>query len=317
MRRPILIITIVILILLLIGLILVVFKSKKDWQVYENARYNFSLKYPPKWQLGEPETNNAGREFFSPDKKILCYGYGFENAIITEDGDTQTLEEFISWVKKALDMRLIEQKETVLGGEPAIELISQVDGKIKDSVFALGEETGRGLFCVFDSLEAKDNFEENFNRIVESFKINVSLNEGEAFIFGHEGCEPLLSGAVVPLKDLQTFLDEKYVEVVITSRDYWDKDKLPPKVLELEGQDYMCYPMPFEFEEASETPGVHAPPAVKKVQWTCELEHTDWQYLEGRATEKKIELGKQGYTCEQKYCLDKNAEQSFVWFCYK
>lgn len=288
------------------------------WQTYQNARYNFSLEYPPGWQLGEPETNNAGREFFSPDKKTQCYAYGFQNAIITEDNDTQTLEEFVDWLKGGPDFRVLEEKERVLAEHKAAEIVSKEDGKIKDAVYVLGQDTGRGLFCIFGSLDARDEFQQTFDKMIESFKIETSLDEGgegDIYTQGWEGCENLLSGAAVPLKDLQTFLDENYTEVTETSREYWDAERLPEKVLESENQGYKCYPMPFEYGEALESPGMHVLPEVTKVQWTCELEYTDWQYVESWDLDKKISLEKQGYTCEEKGCLDSEGKQSFVWLC--
>lgn len=315
--------TVLIIILAIILVIVFVYfyflKEKGSvWQTYQNARYNFSLEYPPGWQLGEPETNNAGREFFSPDRKTQCYAYGFQNAIITEDNDTQTLKEFIDWLYGEQNIKVIEEKETVLGGHKAFEVISEENGKIKDAVYVLGQDTGRGLFCIFESQEARDKFQQTFDKMIESFKIEVSLDEGgegDIYTRSWEGCENLLSGVVTPLKDLQTFLDENYTEVTGTSREYWDKERLPEKVLELQKKDYFCCPMPFEHEEPQEVPGIHIMPEVKKVQWTCELEYTDWQYVESRDLDKKVSLEKQGYTCEEKSCLDAEGNQSFVWLC--
>jgi len=151
----------------------------RDWQVYENSRYSFSVKFPANWQLGEPETNNAGRELFSSDEKIQCYAYGFQNVIITEDGNTQTLEEFIEWLKEGLDIRVIKEKEGMLGEYRAIELISEEGNKIKHAIYALGQDTGRGLFCIFESQEAREGFQLTFNKMIKSFKINVSLDENQ------------------------------------------------------------------------------------------------------------------------------------------
>jgi len=294
--------------------------QKTKWQTYENARYSFSLNYPSGWQLGEPEASNAGRELLSPEEEIYCYAYGFQNVIITEDNDTQTLEEFVDWLYEEQNIKVIEEKEAVLGGHKAFKVISEEGGKIKDAVYVLGQDTGRGLFCIFESQEARNKFQQTFDKMIESFKVEVSLDEGgEGNIYTQSwvGCENLLSGAVAPLKDLQTFLDESYTEVVNISREYWDTDRLSEEVLELQKKDYFCYPMPFEYKESQEVPGMHIVPEVKKVQWTCELEYTNWQYLDGKDLEKKASLEKQDYTCEEKSCLDAEGNQSFVWLCIR
>lgn len=291
-------------------------QKEEEWPSYQNARYNFSLQYPVGWQLGEPETNNAGREFTSQDGEIYCYAYGFQNALITKDGDPQTLEEFIDWTKGLPGFELVSQKETNLGGYPAVELVTRADGKITQAVYVLGKETGRGLFCVFKSLEAKDQFQKSFDKIRKSFKIHSSL-DGEEVITGGDGCEDLLGGLLTPLKDLQSFEDEIYTEVTITSRDAWDKEKLPKKVLELEEKGYVCSPEVLEFEETSQVPGMRIEPAVKIVGWNCELEYKEWRYLESTALEEKDTLEKQGYTCEKRNCLGEEEGENFVWFCYK
>lgn len=79
------------------------------------------------------------------------------------------------------------------------------------------------------------------------------------------------SDLVIPLKDLQVFEDTNYTEVTIVSRNAWDKKRLPAKVLELENSGYTCTPLPLEFEESGETPGMYVQRAVRKVEWTCEL----------------------------------------------
>lgn len=290
-------------------------RKAEVWPTYENSRYSFSLEYPPTWQLGEAETNNAGREFTSEDDDIYCYAYGFQNALITDDGDPQTLEEFIDWIKDELNFELISQNETDLGGYSAVELVTSSDKKIRQAVYVLGKETGRGLFCIFENLEKKKNFRKDFLRIRKSFKINISL-DGEK-VGEVERCENLTSGLLVPLKDFQSFEDEIYTEVVITSRNAWDKEKLPKKVIELEKESYLCTPEVLEFGEISRTPGMHIEPEVKIVGWNCELEYKEWRYLEGTALEEKDTLEKQGHTCEKQDCLDKKGQLDYIWFCYK
>jgi len=309
MRKYLLILSI-----LSIGLVLIcfsVFKKEKEWPTYENSRYNFSLEYPFGWKLGEQETNNEGREFTSQDGRIYCYAYGFQNAILTQNNSPQSIDEFIEWVKDGPDFELIEEKETSLGGYRAIELVSRTDGKIKQAVYALGSETGRAIFCVFDNLKEKENFEEDFNRIKKSFKISVSLDKET------ERCESLLAGAAAPLKDFQSFEDETYPEVAMTSRDYWDRERLPQRVIDLEENGYFCSPEVLEFKETLQELGVHTEPEIKKVRWNCEQEFTKWAYLNKNDLEEKENLEEESCICEKQDCLNKEGKLDFVWFCYK
>lgn len=162
---------------------LVVFLLSQKWlnlerKTYENSRYNFSLKYPQEWSLGEPETNNAGRGLYSPDGKALCYAYGFANALINEQGQPQTLEEFIDWLTGDLpDIKELLQKEnSTLASRPAIKLfIEETDG-YKQAIYTLGKETGIGFHCAYPELETAQNYSEEFNNIVRSFDIKLNLD---------------------------------------------------------------------------------------------------------------------------------------------
>lgn len=309
-----LIITIVIIIIAVLAYFFW-WQKEEEWPSYENSRYSFSLEYPSTWQLGEAETTNAGREFTSEDDDIYCYAYGFENAIITDDGDPQTLEEFIDWMKDEPNFELINGKQTDLGGYPAVELVTSADGKIRQAVYVLGKETGRGLFCVFENLKEKKNFGKDFLRIRKSFRIFVSLDGEE--VGEVERCENLLAGLLIPLKDFQSFEDEIYTEVVITSRDAWDKEKLPKKVIELEEDGYICSPQVLEFEETFQVPGMHIEPEVKKVGWNCELEYEEWEYLDKDDLKREQSLEKKGYTCKKQDCLGEKGQLDYIWFCYK
>jgi len=144
------------------------------WEVYENSRFNFSVEYPASWTLGEPVTNNDGREMHSSGKEIVCRAYGFYNALITEDGDVQTLEEFVDWLLD--DKVVVERKDASLAGNPATRVITKIDAKMNESVYALGEEMGYGLYCIFENDEKRESFKDDFDTMVESFKSDRSLD---------------------------------------------------------------------------------------------------------------------------------------------
>lgn len=131
-----------------------------------------------------------------------------------------------------------------------------------------------------------------------------------------ERCDNLLKGIVAPLEDLQTFEDESYPEVTTTSRYEWDKERLPQKVLDLEGQGYICNPLPLDMQ-GEEVPGMHIQPAVTRVQWICELQYVNYQYIEKDNQESRASYEEMGYNCEKKECLDQEGQESFVWFCHK
>ena len=287
-------------------------------KTYENSRYNFSLKYPQEWILGEQEINNAGREFYSPDGKALCYAYGFNNALVNEQGEPQNLNEFIDWLTKdVVDIKETLQREnSVLASNPAIKLfIEETDG-YKQAIYTLGKETGIGFYCIYSDFETAQEYSKEFDNIIRSFDIKLNL-DGEDIRIGMYDCQNLLNGAIEPLKDLQTFIDDKYTEVTITSREAWNKNKLPEQVLNLEKQNYKCYPMPLEFDYSDQEGDELIQPEVTTVEWQCELNYQKWQYLAIENTSQKTNLEKQGYKCEKEQCLGEGPEDNEVWLCAK
>lgn len=315
---PRIVIIIILAVIVLGGIIFLLNKTpKKNWPTYENSRYHFQVPYPADWQLGSEEENNTGREFISPDQKITCYAYGFANALTSKSDNPQTLDEFIDWLLEDENTTLIEKKSTDLGKDKAVEIVTKEEGnKIKQAVYSLNNTDGRGFYCLFPDLSSKQNFQDDFQFMVNSFQ-NVVANEkqpGEAKILA---CAALLENNVAPLKDLQTFVDDKYTEVAITSRESWDKNKLPAKVLELQNKNYQCYPMPFEQEEGKQTAGMNIEPVIKSVQWICELKYADYKYLALNKISEKDKLSGNNYQCVKETCTDDGIKNSSVWLCTK
>lgn len=309
-RKRVLIIAAVGLVGLTVFVIVNLFK-KQNWQVYKNARYGFNVAYPSSWELGVQEENNAGRSFYPKDNSIYCYAYGFANALTGTSGEPQTLEEFVNWlVNDGTVSKILENSDAKLAGEKAKKLVyEQNDGKIKEAVYSLNQERGLGLYCIYENLQEKNKFGNSFNQIAASFK----LEENEDSRTSTQECLDLINGVIEPLADLQTFTDDKYTEVTITSRDAWDPRKLPEKVTQFQSQNYTCYPMPLEFENG--TGGAEL--AVTKVQWTCELKYDTWQYLESGNTSQKTTYENRGYTCIKEDCFLEFSQWGFVWLCYK
>jgi len=292
-------------------------KGKGSWQVYENSRYNFSVLYPSGWKLGEAPENNDGRTFTLPDGTVECRAYGFFNALQGTGGEPQTLDEHISWLEEMGLEILDDGGQVSLGDWPARRFIGIQEGKIQEMVMALGKESGRVLVCYFDSKEEREKFKPTFDKMMESFKINTSLDSEEKVETGQENCSNYLSNLLAPVRDLVTFEDTTYTEVTITDREFWDESRLPARVIELEKTGYLCSPGPVEFGEGAETPGVNVQREVTKVEWNCELGYEDFSYFAGKLENEKNGLEAKGYTCQKKDCLDEAGLLGFVWFCFK
>lgn len=282
-------------------------------KTYENSRYGFALDYPSDWRLGQAPENNDGREIISPDGQITCRAYGFANALTNDQGDPQTLDEFVDWLYENPQGKM-SQTPTTMAGQQAIQILSQdEDGPYRLSTFILNHETGYGIYCLYPDLDTKDKNEYYYQIMQMSF----SLESTESYITGQNNCANLLSGAITPFKDYQTFLDTYYTEVTLTSREYWDQDKLPQKVKNYESQAYTCYPMPFEMSDENSDSNIQAEPEVASVQWDCELPYSYYYYLSKDNTTKKTELENQNYTCQKETCINSDHQDDFVWLCTK
>ncbi|MBU0597158.1 hypothetical protein KKA94_03285 [Patescibacteria group bacterium] len=308
------------LIVVVLGLAVFFILKSNGWQIYKNSRYEFSVEYPANWTLGEPETNNAGRTFIEPKTGVQCFAYGFANALTNEQGEPQTLEEFVDWltvdtrVGEGLYTNVIERTNTTLDGQSAVYVFMEQDMDLKEAIYTLGSEEGHGLYCMYNDKEEWNTYKNVFEKMKNSFKMTT-----EQVSFGSFSCSNLLAGASTPFKDFQTFRDTKYTEVTMTSRDAWDKDMLPKQVVNLEKKSYECFPMPTEFEGGEPEGGVMAEPMVTEVEWTCELEYNDWKYLEGNDTVGKQVAEKVGFACEKQNCFTDGPmiNEVTVWLCTK
>lgn len=143
-------------------------ESSKDpflsWKVYTNARYGFSIRYPPDWRLGEPFPDGAGVAIAPPIPKSQFALTGFLNLVggTSKDG-RQTLDEFASahhriigeyYGKKNIPVQWQEDRAVTLGGFPAKQLnFSYLDEAktetIELHIFSLGRNEGRGVRIKF------------------------------------------------------------------------------------------------------------------------------------------------------------------------
>lgn len=287
---------------------------------YENSRYNFSLKYPRDWILGEQETNNAGREIYSPDETAICYAYGFANALMNDQGNPQSLEEFIDWLfNKDSDSNIsaiLHRQADSLSGKPAISLLIELESGYKEAIYILNKENGIGFYCIYPDMESMNKYTGDYSHMVDSFEIKSDL-DSETTKIGTEDCANLLNGTITPFKDLQSIVDSNYTEVTIISREFWNRKRLPKKVIDLEDAGYRCYPMPLEFDSNTPDDSVYSEPAVKTVEWQCELEFNDWKYFNKNDSSEIQTAEKSGYNCTEEKCFTNNTKQSSVWLCAK
>ena len=169
----------VVLILFVLATIIFFFLFKKDtantWQTYTNTRYNFSVDYPADWSLGEISENNDGREITSPDGKVTCRAYAFANALQNEQGDPQTLDEFINWLYDDPEY-LLESSEATMANHDAYETLSQDEaGPYRQSTYVIEPDTGYGFYCLYADLDLKEENKDNYQLLVDSFSIQNDL----------------------------------------------------------------------------------------------------------------------------------------------
>ncbi|HUT21867.1 MAG TPA: hypothetical protein VMX18_00495 [Candidatus Bipolaricaulota bacterium] len=290
-------------------------------EIYENSRYQYSLNYPADWTLGAEETNNAGREIFSPDKKVYCYVYGFENALVNDNGEPQTIDEFSDWLVTASKelsteeepINLLTREATKLDGWPAMKMSFDEGAIVREAVYTLGKSTGLGFFCVYPTRDDQTQYGKDFEKMYKSIAIKSDLDGAGTNAIS---CANLLGGATTPLKGKEVFYDTAYTEVTMTGREDWDQDRLPLQVVQLEPAGYECYPMPFEFSDSSPD-DVNAQPEVTKVEWTCELPYEEWGYVAFDDENEKAAQEKEGLVCKQDNCMDENSALTSIWFCSK
>jgi hypothetical protein len=152
--------------------------ASSDWQTYENSRYAFSVEYPAGWILAEAPVNNDGRTFTATGGSPTCSAYGFYNALVDEDGNGQSLEDYVADLYIEGE-EVISETETALAGESAYQLVSQDENGtgVTVSVYILGAASGRALTCTFPDEQGWEDFQADFTHMRESFQVAGSLDE--------------------------------------------------------------------------------------------------------------------------------------------
>jgi len=159
----------------------------------------------------------------------------------------EALDEFVVWLTDDPTVNVLEQEALKFAAKPGIQMVTGQGESGQIATYTLGEGTGYGLVCYLQDPEQLDGFRKTYNKMVRSFTLTVA---DEEVTTGTDSCSNLLSGVTTPIKDQQMFTDDTYTEATKTARDAWNKQKLPAKVTQLEGEGYTCLPMPAEFDSA-------------------------------------------------------------------
>jgi hypothetical protein len=130
------------------------------WKSYTNARFGFSVQYPPEWQLGKPLADSLGITLYPPAPKTQMTLSGFMNMIEGKSQDgRQTLAEFATahrriiqdlFAKKSIALKWEREHALTLGGHPAVQLTFSYRDQhetdfIEIHIFSVGRNEGRGV----------------------------------------------------------------------------------------------------------------------------------------------------------------------------
>jgi len=134
--------------------------EERTWNVYTNARFGFSVRYPENWRLGNPIPDGIGVTLYPPIDDSLVTLSGHMNVLEGKSQDgRQTLEEFASahrriitelYGKKAITVKWRQDQEMSLAGFPAKQLTFTYSDErqgemIEHHIFSLGRNEGRGI----------------------------------------------------------------------------------------------------------------------------------------------------------------------------
>jgi hypothetical protein len=152
-----------------------------DGKPYKNDTYNFSVEYPPKWEVNDTGFLGTAVFFISKEPET---GFKPNVNVYAKDSEGLNLAQFVAKSKKGLDNEITEigykikkfvsEDKQKLGKYPGFELTylfikDNMDLKAK-SVYCINKDTA--FILTFVALEADfPKFEDAFNRIIESFRI--------------------------------------------------------------------------------------------------------------------------------------------------
>jgi hypothetical protein len=158
--------------------------EERAWNLYTNARFGFSVRYPENWRLGNPLSDGVGVTLHPPIDNSLVALSGHMNVLEGKSQDgRQTLDEFATahrriitelYGKKTITVKWRQDQEMSLAGYPAKQLtFTYSDDKqgnmIEHHIFSLGRNEGRGI-RIKVPLSAEDRVMPAITRMLQTYQ---------------------------------------------------------------------------------------------------------------------------------------------------
>ena len=158
--------------------------EERAWNLYTNARFGFSVRYPENWRLGNPLSDGVGVTLHPPIDNSLVALSGHMNVLEGKSQDgRQTLDEFATahrriitelYGKKTITVKWRQDQEMSLAGYPAKQLtFTYSDDKqgdiIERHIFSLGRNEGRGI-RIKVPLSAEDRVMPAITRMLQTYQ---------------------------------------------------------------------------------------------------------------------------------------------------
>ena len=158
--------------------------EERAWNLYTNARFGFSVRYPENWRLGNPLSDGVGVTLHPPIDNSLVALSGHMNVLEGKSQDgRQTLDEFATahrriitelYGKKTITVKWRQDQEMSLAGYPAKQLtFTYSDDKqgnmIEHHIFSLGRNEGRGI-RIKVPLAAEDRVMPAITRMLQTYQ---------------------------------------------------------------------------------------------------------------------------------------------------
>jgi hypothetical protein len=158
--------------------------EERAWNLYTNARFGFSVRYPENWRLGNPLSDGVGVTLHPPIDNSLVALSGHMNVLEGKSQDgRQTLDEFATahrriitelYGKKTITVKWRQDQEMSLAGYPAKQMtFTYSDDKqgeiIERHIFSLGRNEGRGI-RIKVPLSAEDRVMPAFTRLLQTYQ---------------------------------------------------------------------------------------------------------------------------------------------------
>ena len=164
--------------------------EERAWNLYTNARFGFSVRYPENWRLGNPLSDGVGVTLHPPIDNSLVALSGHMNVLEGKSQDgRQTLDEFATahrriitelYGKKTITVKWRQDQEMSLAGYPAKQLtFTYSDDKqgdiIERHIFSLGRNEGRGI-RIKVPLSGEDRVMPAITRMLQTYQLGRDQN---------------------------------------------------------------------------------------------------------------------------------------------